>query len=373
MAMDKKVFAISKKDDTSIATGFKTAYSNGDGTYTVEFIDGTKVVTAPIKGDKGDGGIGIKNVTINADGHLIVTMTDDTEVDAGKISGGGSGTQIQADFNQTDNTKVDFIKNKPNMSDYVEKDGTKVLSTNDYTNEDKDEVAKVKNKLDTVSLTDQSLKKIHLYDDFEIVSNGTDLPRLHWSDGEVIFGGDNVQIHSVAGEESRVTVGDGILKLEGSPYNTKNATLELGLDGNYKSYINITADDIAINGNPLSVSPEIFHVVGLPDKGVTPGGDGHSVTVKELWDAGVRSGTYIIFCHSNTSTSQKFFIGYIDIWAGTSNNPSINDTGIINLTDNTAHMRYGTYDGEERLFYTGGDEGSICFMDFIKFSSYVDN
>lgn len=56
MALDKKVLAISKKDDKSLATGFKRAYSNGDGTYTVEFIDGSNVVTAPIKGDKGDKG-----------------------------------------------------------------------------------------------------------------------------------------------------------------------------------------------------------------------------------------------------------------------------------------------------------------------------
>ena len=92
-----------------------------------------------------------------------------------KSSGGGGSEQIQSDWNQTDSTKKDFIKNKPNIpdtSDYytksqsdskyqpkgkyqpagnyatktelngkVDKVSGKGLSTNDYTNEDKAKVA----------------------------------------------------------------------------------------------------------------------------------------------------------------------------------------------------------------------------------------
>lgn len=111
------------------------------------------------------------------------------------------------------------------------------------------------NKINDISeekLVSQTVKKIHLYDDFEILSNGTDLPRLHWSDGEVIFGGDYVEIHSVAGEESRARFGDGIIKLEGSPYNAKNATYEMGLDGNGKTYFDLKGDSLKFNNSDIA-------------------------------------------------------------------------------------------------------------------------
>lgn len=131
----------------------------------------------------------------------------------------------------------------------------------DLDNIDPDGKAKIKD-ISEEKLLSQTIKKIHLYDDFEIVSNGTDLPRLHWSDGEVIFGGDYVEIHSVAGEESRARFGDGIIKLEGSPYNAKNATFEMGVDGNNKTYVNINADDVTINGKSQALYEHKITVSG---------------------------------------------------------------------------------------------------------------
>ena len=42
MGFNAPAYGASKKDNESLATGFKTAYPNADGSYTVEFIDGTK-------------------------------------------------------------------------------------------------------------------------------------------------------------------------------------------------------------------------------------------------------------------------------------------------------------------------------------------
>ena len=65
------------------------------------FEDGTHLTTPTItlpKGDKGDTGetgatgqtgatgVGVSNVTVNASNHLIVTLTDETEIDAGEIN-----------------------------------------------------------------------------------------------------------------------------------------------------------------------------------------------------------------------------------------------------------------------------------------------
>ncbi len=39
------------------------------------------------KGDKGDTGVGVKSVVINENGNLIITLTNDTELDLGKVTG----------------------------------------------------------------------------------------------------------------------------------------------------------------------------------------------------------------------------------------------------------------------------------------------
>lgn len=48
--------------------------------------------------------------------------------------------QQQADYAESDSTAVDYIKNKPDLNIYVEKVEGKGLSTNDFTNEDKDKL-----------------------------------------------------------------------------------------------------------------------------------------------------------------------------------------------------------------------------------------
>ena len=52
--------------------------------------------------------------------------------------------QEQADWGESDNSKKSFIKNKPDLTNFVEKSGNKVLSDNNFTDE-------LKNKLDSLS------------------------------------------------------------------------------------------------------------------------------------------------------------------------------------------------------------------------------
>lgn len=47
-----------------------------------------------------------------------------TEAIAEGGGGGGGGTQIQSDWNQSDNSKVDFIKNKPTVTVFTDVTGT---------------------------------------------------------------------------------------------------------------------------------------------------------------------------------------------------------------------------------------------------------
>ena len=69
--------------------------NNTEVTFTVNSDLIVSVIVADVKGDmgdKGDTGVGVKSVVINKNGNLIVTLTDDTELDLGKVTG-DKGTQ----------------------------------------------------------------------------------------------------------------------------------------------------------------------------------------------------------------------------------------------------------------------------------------
>lgn len=92
--------------------------TKADGVTTVVFAwtadDGTeKTTTIQVNdGAKGDIGIGIDNMTINANSHLIVTLSDGSTIDAGLIQG-GSGTDDYEDLiNRPKIEGVDLIGNK---------------------------------------------------------------------------------------------------------------------------------------------------------------------------------------------------------------------------------------------------------------------
>ena len=83
-----------------------------DGSFTVELVNGNTYTVnlnhqhaqyQPLLSSANAG----SNITITTDqqGNIIISAT----------GGGGGGTQVQADWNQTDSTAVDFIKNKPTI------------------------------------------------------------------------------------------------------------------------------------------------------------------------------------------------------------------------------------------------------------------
>ena len=80
---------------------FTITLANGD-TYTVN-LNHQHTQYQPLLSSANAG----SNITITTDqqGNIIISAT----------GGGGGGTQVQADWNQTDSTAVDFIKNKPTI------------------------------------------------------------------------------------------------------------------------------------------------------------------------------------------------------------------------------------------------------------------
>lgn len=102
MAIDKTTYAAAKKyTDTTVAGGGAIKGKNctidsitpitGGNKVTFKWtLDNGTVQTSDMNvmnGDKGDDGLGIKSVDINANNHLIVTFDDNTTKDAGLIPG----------------------------------------------------------------------------------------------------------------------------------------------------------------------------------------------------------------------------------------------------------------------------------------------
>lgn len=110
-ALAGKNCTIKSATKTDGATTVVFAWTADDGTEkttTIQVNDGAKGEI----GDKGDIGIGIDNVTINANSHLIVTLSDGSTIDVGLIQG-GSGTDDYEDLiNRPKIEGVDLIGNK---------------------------------------------------------------------------------------------------------------------------------------------------------------------------------------------------------------------------------------------------------------------
>ena len=104
---------------TAITGGNRVTFlwidNNGDShTSTMDVMNGAQ----GDPGEKGDTGLGIKSMAINAQAHLIITYDDDTTDDAGEVP------NVQADWAEESSTADSFIKNKPTLGSAAAKDYT---------------------------------------------------------------------------------------------------------------------------------------------------------------------------------------------------------------------------------------------------------
>jgi len=106
-------------DGVGIASiDFKEKDTDGNNVYTVTYTDSnTDEIVCPIgpKGDDGADGVGIPS---GGTANQILRKKSSTDYDTEWVDPSAS-SQIQSDWSQSDNTKVDFIKNKPTkLSDF---------------------------------------------------------------------------------------------------------------------------------------------------------------------------------------------------------------------------------------------------------------
>ena len=76
MGLNVTNYVLQMKGDKSIASGFDHATRTGDNTFSIYFIDGSKVdLTIPLPKD----GVSIENIVLNSDNTITCSMSDGTE------------------------------------------------------------------------------------------------------------------------------------------------------------------------------------------------------------------------------------------------------------------------------------------------------
>lgn len=118
--LDPEIF-IAGKDGRGIVSIVKTATSGLVDTYTITYTDNTTRTYQVTNGEDGAQGVGIANIEKTSTQGLVdtytITMTDGTTYTFTVTNGsGGGGSQVQADWAETDPTADDYIKNKPSLA-----------------------------------------------------------------------------------------------------------------------------------------------------------------------------------------------------------------------------------------------------------------
>lgn len=84
-----------KKDIAGLASGIRSVTVVGYELH-FEFVNGSTAVmtfTQPPAGPKGDDGVSVVDAEINEEGHLVLTMSDGTEIDSGEVEAESKLTQ----------------------------------------------------------------------------------------------------------------------------------------------------------------------------------------------------------------------------------------------------------------------------------------
>lgn len=96
-------------------------------TFTVDSDILLTVIVTDVKGDTGDTGVGVKSVVIDEDGKLIITLTDDSVLDLGKVTGDKGDQGDKGDKGDTGATGVGV------KSATIDEDGNLIITLTDDT------------------------------------------------------------------------------------------------------------------------------------------------------------------------------------------------------------------------------------------------
>lgn len=278
MALGVAAFAGCSQDNSgATAPSVQSVAIDTNGNLIVTFSDGTTRNAGKVKGENGTNGtngvdgVSVRDVYVNGNGELIVVFSDGSKHNAGSVKQTNITLNKAAEFN------TGFSSAEGGVAEIVKynKDNGKVYLVNGKTQ-----------TLDIVSLGVYTENTEELQTTFNEVTDRIDFNKIvseHSADFETGFEVGDITSVSINNELKVIAVA-----LQGSEYYSNGAVVLLDYDGNYvKAYAcGIQPDMVTFAGNLVLTANEGEPRLGYAEGTVDPKG---SVTIVDL-SAGVQNG-----------------------------------------------------------------------------------
>lgn len=249
-------------------------------TFTVDSDILLTVIVTDVKGDTGDTGVGVKSVVIDKDGKLIITLTDDSVLDLGKVTGDKGDQGDKGDKGDTGATGVGV------KSATIDEDGNLIITLTDDTVHNAGKVIGDKGEQGDTGATGVGVKSVTIDEDGNLIITLTDdtvhnAGKVNASNGENgRNGADGVGIENAVVDENGnliITLSDGTVHNLGKVTGEKGDAGKDGQDGSNGN--GIQSAEIDADGNLIitftdGVVTNLGKIVGTDGKNGTDGKDG---------------------------------------------------------------------------------------------------
>ena len=249
-------------------------------TFTVDSDILLTVIVTDVKGDTGDTGVGVKSVVIDEDGKLIITLTDDSVLDLGKVTGDKGDQGDKGDKGDTGATGVGV------KSATIDEDGNLIITLTDDTVHNAGKVIGDKGEQGDTGATGVGVKSVTIDEDGNLIITLTDdtvhnAGKVNASNGENgRNGADGVGIENAVVDENGnliITLSDGTVHNLGKVTGEKGDAGKDGQDGSNGN--GIQSAEIDADGNLIitftdGVVTNLGKIVGTDGKNGTDGKDG---------------------------------------------------------------------------------------------------
>ncbi len=155
-----------KGDTGDTGVGVKSVVIDEDGKLIITLTDDSVLDLGKVTGEKGDAGIGVKSVAIDDDGNLIITLTDDTVYNLGKVTEAKGDKGDQGDKGDKGDTGATGVGVK---SVTIDEDGNLIITLTDDTVHNAGKVIGDKGEQGDTGATGVGVKSVAIDDDGNLI------------------------------------------------------------------------------------------------------------------------------------------------------------------------------------------------------------
>ena len=155
-----------KGDTGDTGVGVKSVVIDEDGKLIITLTDDSVLDLGKVTGEKCDAGIGVKSVAIDDDGNLIITLTDDTVYNLGKVTEAKGDKGDQGDKGDKGDTGATGVGVK---SVTIDEDGNLIITLTDDTVHNAGKVIGDKGEQGDTGATGVGVKSVAIDDDGNLI------------------------------------------------------------------------------------------------------------------------------------------------------------------------------------------------------------